>query len=187
MNNEYQGHWISTHLVPRFYFLEPRGEDILIEDIAHALSMLCRFGGHGGFFYSVAEHSVVMSNVLEGEGASSLTVLAGLLHDAEEAYLPDIPRPIKLLMPEALEMYKTLNSAIMRKFRLEGADWGLIKEIDHRLCTTEAKALGVWNKDWEDTGKPLEVVVAGWPSKLAKRAFLARYYENPWSLLRGAF
>ena len=175
MIDEYEGHWLSTQLVPKFYFLEPREGDIILEDIALSLSHTCRFGGHSIRFYSVAEHSVIVSTILGSQGADRTTVLAGLLHDAEEAYLPDIPSPIKSLMPEALKMYETLNLAIVKKFKLEGANWELIKDIDHRLGSTEAKALGVWNKDWADTGEPLEAKIYGLEPKIVRGLFLVRY------------
>ncbi len=175
MADEYEGHWLSTLFVPKFDFLEPKEEDIILEDIAHALALLCRFGGHCNKFYSVAEHSVIVSVILDKRGADLITVLAGLLHDAEEAYLPDIPSPVKQLMPEALKMYETLNSAIIRKFKLEKADWEHIKDIDHRLVIAEAKALGIWNKEWADAGEPLEAEIFGWMPNLAKQLFLLRY------------
>lgn len=169
--NEYKENWLSTHLIPKFSFLDPREADIQVADIAHSLSLLCRFGGHISKFYSVAEHSVLVARVLAKQKASKLTQFAGLLHDAEEAYLPDIPSPIKQHMTEALEIYATLQTVIYDKFNLNGADWIQVKDIDRRICITEAKELGLWNKDWADAGPPLETPIFGWTPRKAEREF----------------
>ena len=178
---EYDEAWLSTEHVPKFYFLKPRQEDIDIRDIAQSLARTCRFGGHGEFFYSVAEHSIYVTRILEKQGANILTQLAGLLHDAEEAYLPDIPSPIKYHMPETKALYKVLADEVFVKFKVlrlgSSADWTLIKDIDKRICTTEAKALGLWNKDWAPTGKSLRVQLVGWTHDTAERLFLAKFVE----------
>jgi len=82
--------WIQTISGRKFPLAEPDPNQIDIEDIAHALSMLCRFNGHCTQFYSVAEHSMHVSHEISNDLA-----LAGLLHDAAEAYLGDVPSPLK--------------------------------------------------------------------------------------------
>ena len=87
-------HIATGHIFP----LDPDPSDIDIQDIAHALSNNCRWTGHVKSFYSVGQHSVLVSQIVEPENA-----LAGLLHDASEAYLSDIARPVKYSEPmEAL-------------------------------------------------------------------------------------
>ena len=93
--------WIQTHLGIQFIVLEPRFENIHIGDIAHALSMNCRFNGHCKDFYSVAEHSVHVSRILDDDPNLALW---GLLHDASEAYITDLPRPVKNAMPQFEEI-----------------------------------------------------------------------------------
>ena len=107
-------------------------------------------------------------------------MFAGLLHDAEEAYLPDIPSPIKKVMKEAEVIYFKLNRAIRKKYGLAEtrwlhAEWETIENVDKRICTAEAKALGIWNDQWEDTGESLEVDFWWLPPADAEDMFLKQY------------
>lgn len=91
------GNWLGLDGAGRrFYPLDPRPEDVTIEDIAHALSNKCRWGGRPREFYSVCQHSVHVAQIVE-RTRSELT-LAALLHDAAEAYLEDVPTPIKCVL-----------------------------------------------------------------------------------------
>ena len=87
--------YIYTVSKRKFYPLNPRIEDILIEDIAHALSMLARANGHFPFFHSVAQHSLECANEALARGYSEKIVLACLLHDGAEAYMSDVTTPVK--------------------------------------------------------------------------------------------
>ncbi len=115
---------------------DPKPEDIDIGDIAHALSQLCRFGGHTSRFYSVAEHSVRVSSIVPPEHA-----LQGLLHDATEAYLVDMPSPIKRLLPEYYLLEQRLWHVIADKFGVPREMHESVKEIDARICISEKIAL----------------------------------------------
>lgn len=99
-----RGDYIETFTGKKFHILDPQPEDIDIIDIAHALSMNCRYTGHCRKFYSVAEHSIYVSQLVPEEYR-----LWGLLHDASEAYLTDVASPIKPL----LNNYKTLEKRVM--------------------------------------------------------------------------
>lgn len=103
--------WIQTRTGVAFYPLAPRAVDIRIEDIAHALSNLCRFGGHCRRFLSVAEHSVNVSRFVPEEYA-----LQALLHDATEAYLVDVPKPIKPLLFGYEEIESKVWAAVAERF-----------------------------------------------------------------------
>ena len=96
-----------------FKVFNPDINQINIEDIAHALSHLCRYGGHSDIFYSVAQHSLAVSYLVKPENA-----LCGLLHDATEAYLIDLPRPIKYQIQQYRDMEEVLYTIIAKKFDL---------------------------------------------------------------------
>src|SRR5689334_2642685 len=109
-----RGDWMQTFTGRRFYPLSPRPGEIDPADIAHALSLLCRYGGHVDRFYSVAEHCVLMSQAVAPEDA-----LAALLHDATEAYVVDVPRPLKRQLAGYREIEEQVWFAIAYRFRLD--------------------------------------------------------------------
>lgn len=111
-----RGDWIQMHSGIAFWPMDPRADEVRLEDIAHSLSLLCRFGGHCSRFYSVAEHSVHVARLCSPEVA-----LWGLLHDASEAYVVDLPRPIKRQLPEYAEIEGLVQFAIAEHFGLRGA------------------------------------------------------------------
>ncbi|MGE8297334.1 MAG: phosphohydrolase [Pseudomonas sp.] len=93
--------WILTNGALPFDLLNPRAESILTTDLAHALSLVCRFNGHCAWHYSVAQHCLLVAYIIEKEGGTPEEQLAGLLHDGTEAYISDLTRPLKLLLIEA--------------------------------------------------------------------------------------
>jgi len=111
-------------------------EDIDIEDIAHALSQQTRFSGHLPQFYSVAQHCV-----LGLEFAQDHDKLAWLLHDASEAYLMDMPTPIKKRFPEYKKLEKEIQRKIYTKFNVFHVNEAVIKEIDHFMFRWEYERL----------------------------------------------
>lgn len=108
-----RGDWLQTFTNVQFWPLDPRVSEIRLEDIAHALSNLCRFGGHSNSFYSVAQHSVLVAQHLPRELA-----LQGLFHDATEAYLVDVPSPIKRHLSGYIEMEVRLARVIGEHFNV---------------------------------------------------------------------
>jgi len=168
--------WIQTFTGKQF-FLET-AETIDIEDIAHSLSMTCRFNGHCTRFYSVAEHSIRVSDMLSADLA-----LWGLIHDAAEAYIGDIPSPIKRnLMYYAPNEYstsiKTVEARIMRKISEKfGLRWPMPKEVTHAdlvmLATEKRDLMKQEPAPWLPLPDPLEerIVVTMCPQE-AKEKFL---------------
>ena len=108
--------YITTYTGNHFKPTNPVPEMIRIEDIAHALSMLCRGNGHVSSFWSVGEHCICCAKEAAGRGLSKKVILACLLHDASEAYLADITRPVKQFLPGYLEIEKRLQDTIYEKF-----------------------------------------------------------------------
>lgn len=114
--------------------------DIKIEDIAHALSLLCRGGGHLNIFYSVAQHSINCAKEAMGRGYRHDIVLGCLLHDASEAYLSDIIRPVKQYLDLYLHIEKQLMETIFQKYQLQYLsqnDRQIIKRIDDEILQHE--------------------------------------------------
>lgn len=172
------GGWMQTFLSKQFWPLDPRADEVFIEDIAHALSNQCRFAGHCQKFYSVAEHSVRVSLIVPPEYA-----LHGLLHDASEAYLVDLPRPVKYYS----EIGKHYVAAEKRVAEEIGKHFGLVltpepaqvKEADNILLMTEARdLLGKPPVPWQESAvKPLPDRIEPWSPTLAKDRFIARFAE----------
>jgi hypothetical protein len=165
--------WIETFTGKRFYPFAPRVEDVDIIDIAHALSNICRFGGHSRPFYSVAEHCVILSTCEEAKGSGLQMEL--LLHDASEAYIGDVPAPIRKGIKEFEDVDNSISGVIARKFCLM-VDMPLVCELDQRILTTEAIMLKVRWQDWELSGEYLDVKLHGWLPEEAEKQFLERYY-----------
>lgn len=116
--NMYDG-YIKTISGRKFYLEKDDPNQIDITDITHALSNVCRFSGHVSRFYSVAEHSLLVYHLLLSWGVTSpKTLMTGLLHDATEAYLPDMPTPFKALMPEFQAHEEFLWKTIAKHFDL---------------------------------------------------------------------
>lgn len=129
------GDWIHTYTGVQFWPLDPREDEIKIEDIAHALSLICRYGGHCKTFYSVAQHSVLVSKICHWRYA-----LAGLLHDATEAYCGDVVRPLKPYLTNYQSIEARLSYVIGNKFGIHfGNYYKQIKKADDTLLCTEVR------------------------------------------------
>jgi len=120
-----------------------------IEEVAHALSLQCRFGGHVTHFYSVAQHSVNCTRLARLYGYEEPLVYACLMHDAHEAYLCDVPTPIKLLFGSYYEYEKLWEAVFAKKFKIPHYDFDLIKRVDVHSLFQEANRLQP-NNVWSD-------------------------------------
>ncbi len=185
-----RGDWIQTASSKQFWSLDPRPEDVDITDIAHALSQICRFTGHCHEFYSVAQHAVLVSHNVPSEHAAW-----ALLHDAAEAYIGDISRPLKRHLwagPErgcqlpsepVKETEERLLMVIGRRFGLSVSAWMEAKPfIDHAdmlLLATEARDLmAPLHPAWSISGYPvLPDVIQPVAPRVAKFMFRWRFAE----------
>jgi hypothetical protein len=167
--------WIQTSQGVPFDPLNPRAEDILIEDIAHALSNVCRFGGHCKKFYSVAEHSYWVSTLVPPEHA-----LQALLHDASEAYLGDVPSPMKRTPTYSIYRAREahLQGMIYTKYGLSPEEHVSVKNADLEMLATEARdLLAPLHPDWRIPGVvPSEIIrIDPMSPAEAREAFLGRF------------
>lgn len=167
--------WIQTYSGRRFFPLDPRVEDIDIVDIAHALAMKCRFGGHAKQFYSVAQHSVLLADHCPAEMA-----LLALMHDAHEAYSPtgDVPRPIKETREFSFVdgMESLIDRAIAAKFDIPYPIKNkAIAALDTRILLDERDQVMVLSDhDWGLPAdlQPLGVTIEEWGPYMAREKFL---------------
>lgn len=191
--------WIVTATGRKFNPLDPDPEQINLEDIAHALSNICRFTGHCREFYSVAQHSVIVSLIAEAEAFDLGLInpwylgLKGLLHDASEAYLCDVARPLK--RHEGFSQYRIaetrLMGAVMKAFFDDGFELipEIVKVIDERIVTNEAYALmptlpegwqlrtGFTTLELESQANCPNPFTPTWAPTEAKQQFLQRYTQ----------
>jgi hypothetical protein len=181
-----------------FFPCDPRPIDITIEDIAYALSHVCRFGGHCTEFYSVAEHSVRVAQAIKVSGGTQDEIFAGLMHDAAEAYVGDMVWPLKQA-PE-LAGYKKIErrveDAIAERFGLAKELPAIVKKFDLVLLSTEkrdlmndgfgrqfgatreAEAAAIQLGEWHsDDFEPLPEVIRPWSSSWARGRFLGAFAE----------
>jgi len=135
---------IKTHTGIMFDPLNPKQEEILIEDISHALPMLCRANGHFTVFYSVGLHCINCMKEAEARGYSLRVQLGCLLHDGSEAYLSDVTRPVKKELPQYVLIEEPLQAAIWEKFMgspLTEEEYRQVFEIDDHILYHEFLAM----------------------------------------------
>jgi 5'-deoxynucleotidase YfbR-like HD superfamily hydrolase len=170
--------FIETFTGVKFYPLDPRLDDIFIVDIAHALANQCRFAGHCREPYSVAEHCVRVSWLLGEQHWDTLTQLEGLMHDASEAYLVDLPTPLKqsTFGRAYREAEMDLMAFIRRRFGLRDFEATAVKEADQTLLATEVRDLMPHIPEhWGSLTRPLEEKIQPVSPREAKQMFLDRF------------
>ena len=142
---EYKNPSITTYSGIRMNPVEPKLQDISIKDIAHALSLVCRGGGHVKHFYSVAQHSLVCAEEAVLRGCSLRVQMGALLHDGSEAYMSDLVRPVKEQIPQYRIIENRLIDIIWQRFipglPLNEEERRLIKEIDDDAMSWDMKIL----------------------------------------------
>lgn len=180
-----RGQWMQTYTGRAFYPLDPRTDDIHPMDIAHSLGMQCRYNGHTTRFYSVAEHCVLMSDWILSEMAAERfwahdahdLALWALLHDAAEAYIGDMVRPLKLHQPAFRDIDDSVTAKIAQRFELSRMTIpSVVKTVDTRILLDERAALlATPPLAWVQDGfEPLGVKIIGWEPSVAKWEWLTR-------------
>lgn len=156
--------------------LAPESSDFTIEDIAHGLALQCRYAGQCRDFYSVAEHSLLVSDMV-GEDP-----LAALLHDAAEAFLGDVTRPLKQMLPDYRRIESQMQHAIQERFGISTLPNPAIKRADLRVLAAEQhQIMPAGTDDWalRDGIEPASVRVRFLSPRAAKAEFLQRF-EGLW-------
>ena len=158
-----------------FNFIDPASNVIRVTDIAHALAHVCRFAGHTREFYSVAQHSVLVSLIVPPEDA-----LAALFHDATEAYIGDVSSPLKQLLPDYQAIEARLHADIFAKLGIPAELPASVKRADRILLATEQRDLiAPHDEEWSQLAgiAPLVECIAPLPPWQAATLFLERYRE----------
>lgn len=163
------GDFMQTYTGGKFWPLDPRPDEVNIYDVAHSLSLQCRYAGHCERFYSVAEHSVLMARWV-----SPANRLWALLHDASEAYLVDVPRPLKRHLPSYKEAEAKVMAAICERFGLPHAMPAEVHEADNRIIADELVNMRpmAWHAKHDD---PLGVRLEFWSPKEARGHFMLEF------------
>ena len=167
--------WIQTYTGRAFYLLDPRVEDIDILDIAHALALENRYAGHTCEPYSVAQHCVLASRIVPAKDA-----LWALLHDAPEAYIRDIPRPLKPFLGEYRAIERRIMIQVCARFDLTYAQPESIDEADLILLRTEQRDLmGAPPMPWRlIVGvQPLDEIIVPWGWQQAQAEFFSCFEQ----------
>lgn len=172
-------HWIQTHSGRAFDYDHPDPLSVRIQDIAHALANLNRFSGHALAPYSVAQHSVLVSRHLPPSLA-----LAGLLHDCHEAFVIDLPKPLKAMVPDYVAIEDRIQSFVLTTLGMDPSvvRSAPIKEVDLRMLSTEARDLMTKSaRMWSDPLEPYPCKIIPWTWDSARQIFLRTY----WALTKG--
>jgi uncharacterized protein len=172
--------YISTVKGNRFYLDDPQFN---IDEMAHALAMICRYGGHCRRFFCVAEHSILVAMICEQLELAD--PYEGLMHDGHEGYLLDLPKPWKAALPGYVELERRLESSMRIQF-------GLPPEISKGAKTADLVALALESRlllpnqgkdfEWPEgilglAGKLYDIKLNCWPPEIARSHFIATYNE----------
>jgi hypothetical protein len=167
----FSGHW--------YYPIDPRPEDVDLRDVAHALALVNRFTGHSRVPYSVGQHSVLVSLAVEQATGDRAQALWGLLHDASEAYIADVARPVK--QSGAMFAYREIEvrnmAAVCERFGLPREEPPAVKLADRKMLATERRDLLCHELPWGPLDAPYPDKIVPWSWETAEQRFLARFHE----------
>ena len=170
-----KGPTIATYSKSYFNFVDPDSTPVELVDIARGLANTCRYGGQVSRFYSVAEHSVLASYLVEPEHAYD-----ALMHDAAEAFIGDMPKPLKVMLPDYMRFEEIVENSIFRQFSVTNPLPQEIKTVDIQMLILEKEQLlgnyDLWS--WtEGVPRPRHIEIKCWSPSAAYAQFLARYSE----------
>lgn len=167
------GDWLQTFTGKKFWPLDPQPCEVDIRDIAHSLSLQCRYAGHCRKFYSVAEHSVHVSTHLRDFGKE--VALWGLLHDAAEAYVVDVPRPLKRFLSGYAQAEQRVMDAICVRYGMSPGMPAVVKDADNRILADE-KRQNMADLEWDYVpGPAIGVKLQFWQPAQAEAEFLRHF------------
>lgn len=157
-----------------FDLADPENAIFHIEDIATALSNICRYAGHVPRFYSVAEHSVLMAMEMPAH-----LRFEALMHDAAEAYIGDVSRPLKYMLPDYKALEQRVETALRKQFGLPDTPSPEIKQFDMRMLAMEKEAVLRCDDFWVSTEgiEPLNIQPHFWEPGTAASFFLDQYHH----------
>lgn len=163
-----------------FYPNDPQPDEMCIIDIAHSLSNQCRYNGHTRRFYSVAEHSVLVTEMVAAQTDDIDLIRQALMHDAPEAYVGDIIRPLKLQLTEWESFEQPVWEAVCKRFGIPVEMNSIVHEMDYAACAIEKRdlmnnSLGVCWGSLPDPDPKFSVI--GLPPEEAKQLFLDKFYS----------
>lgn len=172
-NNE---SWIRTYSGGKVYFFEPEKSEIEFEDISHSLSMLCRFNGATKEFYSVANHSCIVAENIYKETGDKNLAYCGLMHDAHEAFVSDIPSPFKKQFPEFVKAETRFELWLSARFNYTPF-LKIVKKHDIKALATEMRDL-MRIADYSClTESPYDDIIIPLFPKEAKNLFVETYQK----------
>ncbi len=167
---------IATYSGVEFFPLDPKVEDIRLFDIAHALSMKCRYTGQCHQFFSVAQHSVMVSQILEAMKATVEEQYIGLMHDAQEAYLPDVASPIKGHIPGYREIEQKVEAVVAEAFNFKFPHPKIIKVADAESFRHEYRQIMPELSWWKgDPPRYSWGVIEEWTPLVGRERFIQRH------------
>lgn len=167
---------ITTFSGRTFDFSKPDPESVCIEDIAHGLALECRFANQCRVHYSVAQHSILVEQYVRPRNQGLELPRIALMHDSAEAYMGDMNRPLKRLIPQYREIEARVHEAICKRFGIPSVIPQAVKDADNQVLANEGVA--VMRKDWRDaSAEPCEEIglIQPWSAEEAELRFLERF------------
>lgn len=143
--------WLGTISGNKFFPFNPTPESVNLNDITVSLSYLARYNGHTKIFYSVGQHSINCAKILKSMGCSNRLVLIGLLHDSAEAYIGDIPSPIKKYIDGIEEIEDNIFRCVLLHLGIDYPtveEWDIVMEVDRSMLYFEGPQLTENTDDW---------------------------------------